>query len=206
VLGEALAELHQVTWPHPGEYSLAEETIVPLNVSYDQWLARRIHTNLAAAQRHSDRTTTADISWVEELIERGRQAINSAFTPCAVHHDYGANNTLAELLDGQWRITGVVDLMMMSIGDGEDDLPRQVAVYVSNGRPDLAAIYISTYLDRRPPRPGFAERAAVYMLDDRVDVWEYGQRHPDSTASWFDHSLTLRQWCEPYLEAISRLQ
>jgi hygromycin-B 7''-O-kinase len=51
------------------------------------------------------------------------------------------------------------------------------------------------YLHQKPPRPGFAERFAVYMLLDHLIIWDFAQReHMD----WWDQRLSLQEWAEPY--------
>lgn len=55
----------------------------------------------------------------------------------------------------------------------------------------LAEAFVQAYLQRRPPRPGFEQRFALSLLDDRLILWAYLLRHGprDWPASW-----TLREW------------
>jgi hypothetical protein len=55
------------------------------------------------------------------------------------------------------------------------DLSRQTAFYLEED-PDLACMFLRTYLGLLPVRPGLQERFPVYMLLDRLVVWEYAQR------------------------------
>jgi hypothetical protein len=66
--------------------------------------------------------------------------------------------------------------MTCAFGDGEQDLPRLTA---SLAFPDLEAArsFIAAYRDRRPFRPGFVQRFRLYMLMDRMVLWEYGRRN-----------------------------
>lgn len=63
-------------------------------------------------------------------------------------------------------------------------------------------MYLKTYLGRCPPRPGFAERFAVYMLLDRAIIWEYVQR---VRPQWWQHHGSLRSWAQRYTSALSSL-
>ncbi len=83
-------------------------------------------------------------------------------------------------------------------GDGEVDLSRQTAQYMREN-PGLAQAYVRRYLELRPVRRGFGERFVVYLLWDRLVIWEYFQR-PERETPW-KRGLTLRAWLEPILEA-----
>jgi hygromycin-B 7''-O-kinase len=107
--------------------------------------------------------------------------------------DYKEGNAVAERKDGTWRISGVFDLIEAYFGDGEADLSRSVAVYAERDV-ELARAFVQAYVRGRPLRPGFAERFLVYMLLDRLIVWQFGQRH----GVWWDEHLTLHEWASPY--------
>jgi hypothetical protein len=148
---------------------------------------------LAAGRAASPATTDHDVAWVEELLDRARDALNVPFRAAYVHLDYTEANVLAEQATGAWRVSGVVDLMTSEASDGEMDLARAVAYYAPRGRGLLDA-FLGSYFARRPPRPGFETRFGVYTLLERLLIWEYGQRH----GIWFDAGTTLREWAEPY--------
>jgi len=59
-MGYALAAVQELAWPHPGEYALGADAVVPLGVPYGEWVAARVRANLAEARRLFDRTTAAD--------------------------------------------------------------------------------------------------------------------------------------------------
>jgi fructosamine-3-kinase len=164
-----------------------------LGVKYTEWLVSRIRYCLQLAIPLSDRTTDADVEWVEEVIARGREAMDVPFQPCFVMQDYKEGNAAAECVEGTWRISGVFDYMEPYFGDGEVDLSRPVAVYV-NEDPELARAFVQAYVGHRPLRPGFTERFPVYMLLDRLIIWQFGQRH----GVWWDKYLTLREWAGQY--------
>jgi hygromycin-B 7''-O-kinase len=194
-MGENLALMHVLNWPHPGRYDLATDTIVPLEESWTEWLAAEARRWLALARRHSDRTTDADACWIEALLRSSSDSLDEPFEPRFVMHDYGEHNVTFEQTDELWRVSGVFDLMEAFFGDSEMDLSRQTAFYLEED-PDLAHMFLRTYLGLLPARPGFQERFPVYMLLDRLVVWEYAQRPQQEP--WWEPELTLREWAEPY--------
>jgi hygromycin-B 7''-O-kinase len=193
-MGETLADLHQLTWATAGEYDLATDTIRPFDVDYAGWVIRLIRECIEAAIPLSDRTTDADVAWVETVIARSRAALDVPFRPCFVNMDYKEGNVVVERVDGGWRVSGVFDYMSAHFGDGELDLARCVAVY-SEADAELAREFVRSYARRRPFRPGFDERFPVYVLVERLLCWQFGQRH----GVWWEPSLTLREWVEPYV-------
>jgi aminoglycoside phosphotransferase (APT) family kinase protein len=117
------------------------------------------------------------------------------FTAVPVHGDYAYNNALAQQGEGGWRCSGVVDLMNMSMGDGETDLSLLSRMYVVDGRPDCARAFLTAYLERHRPRALFLPRFTLNVLIYILIGWEYGQRHPE--LGWFELTETLRSWAEP---------
>ncbi|HEX2742740.1 MAG TPA: aminoglycoside phosphotransferase family protein [Rubrobacter sp.] len=194
-MGENLALLHALSWPCPGQYDLATDTIAPLEESWNEWVAAEARRWLTLARRRSDVTTDADAGWVEDLLRSSHDALGEPFEPRFVMHDYGEHNVTFEQTDGLWHVSGVFDLMEAFFGDREMDLSRQTAIYLE-GDPALARTFLRTYLELLPARPGFQERFPAYMLLDRLVVWEYAQR-PQHEPQW-DRGLTLREWAEPY--------
>jgi hygromycin-B 7''-O-kinase len=199
-MGNTLAHAHLLTWPYAGEYDLATDTIQPLRVDHTEWVISRMRNDLQVAIPLSDRTTDADVAWVERVIDEGREALDTAFVPCLVMQDYKEGNSVAQYREGSWQITGVFDLMEPYFGDGEADLPRQASVYADEDL-ELAREFVASYGEGmrrqdRPIRPGSADRFRIYMLLDRLIIWQFAQRH----GVWWDPSLTLRQWAEPYVE------
>lgn len=197
-MGETLALLQELTWPCAGEYDLESDTIQPLEVDYSEWVISRIHHYLQLAMLPSDRTTDADVKWVEMMISLGRKALDVPFQPCFVMQDYKEGNVVAERTDGMWRISGVFDYMEPYFGDGEQDLSRSVAWYADEDL-ELARAFVQAYVHEtckrhKALRPGFAKRFSVYMLLDRLIIWQFAQRH----GVWWDDRLTLREWASQY--------
>jgi aminoglycoside phosphotransferase (APT) family kinase protein len=198
-MGTTLAHIHSLTWPYAGEYDLPMDTIQPLELDHADWVISRMRHDLQLAIPLSDRTTDADVEWVERVIEEGRKALAIPFVPCCVMQDFKEGNAVAECKDGVWQISGVFDLMESYFGDGEADLPRQVSVYADEDL-ELARNFVRAYREQmlgldRPLRPGFAERFRIYMLLDRLIIWQFAQRH----GVWWDPNLTLLEWAGPYV-------
>ena len=194
-MGENLALMHALIWPRPGHYDLVTDTIAPLEESWTEWVVAEARRWLALARRHSYRTTDADAEWVETLLRSSHDALGEPFESRFVMHDYGEHNVTFEQTNGLWRVSGVFDLMEAFFGDREMDLSRQTAFYLEED-PELARMFLRTYLKLLPARPGFPERFPAYMLLDRLVVWEYAQRPQHEP--WWDLGQTLREWAEPY--------
>jgi aminoglycoside phosphotransferase (APT) family kinase protein len=193
--------VHALTWDLPGQYDLTADTISPYQEAWADWVTAKVRT-LLARSRHSDRTTDSDIEWVNDLLAASRNALGEAFQPGVVLRDYGEHNVSVSRSPDGWQVSGVFDLMEASFGDREMDLSRQVALYLDEDV-ELARTFLRQYLDLRPPRPGFTERFPVFMLRDRLIVWEYCQR--PGTGSLLDPGLTLRKWAEPYVTSFQQL-
>jgi hygromycin-B 7''-O-kinase len=194
-LGAMLAEIHRVELPYPGEYDLASDDLVPLDVPYSDLLVGQTREWVTRACRHSDRTTDSDVAWVDSIINQARDALQVPFAPVPLHGDYAYNNALARRTKSGWQCSGVVDLMNMSVGDGEGDLALLTRMYVVDGQPDCARAFLTAYLERHRPRRLFLPRFTLNVLIYILIGWEYGQRHPE--LGWFDPDDTLRSWAEP---------
>jgi hygromycin-B 7''-O-kinase len=192
-LGETLAELHRLTWPYVGDYDLARDDIKPLEQGYADYQVAHVRGALASCIRATARTTAADAEWVEQVIAQGQDALHEPFVPCCVHGDYQESNVLVEESDGQWRVSGVFDLYP-GFGDPESDLSRPLASYLGE-RPALAQEFFRAYSQLRPLRAGWRERFPLYMLCERLAMWEWAQREK---RIWWDERLTLREWAEPF--------
>jgi hygromycin-B 7''-O-kinase len=194
-LGENLRRMQCLTWTVAGEYAPESGAVRPFDTAYGSWIAARIHRNLALARGYSARTTASDAAWVESLIVAAEPTFDEPYQPRYVMEDYKEANVVVQKVGGTWRVSGIFDLMSSHFGDGEADLSRQVAAYLDED-PARAETFIHAYTQRWPLRPGYAERLQLYMLDDRLSIWEYFQR-PAHAASWREAG-TLRDWAERY--------
>jgi aminoglycoside phosphotransferase (APT) family kinase protein len=203
-LGQNLAELHASTWPFAGDFDLATNTIQPFSQGFAQWIVADIRRWLDKACSNGTATTADDVVWTERVISAAEAALAVEFQPCFVMNDYNPGNVLVTRVHGTWQVTGLFDLMEYYFGDGEADLMRLIATYLDGDQHGerLAQAFVTAYLDRRPARWGFAERYTLYMVRDRLIVWEYGTR-PDH--HWFPEGQSFRDYAERYTASYSNL-
>jgi aminoglycoside phosphotransferase (APT) family kinase protein len=201
-LGENLALMQALTWPFAGGYDLATDTVQPYPGTHRERLLAAIDFRLARAQQHSDRTTPVDVAWAHEIVASAGSALDEPFQPCFVLMDYKEQNATAERHGAAWRISGVFDLMEGHFDNGEIDLCCQIALYLEHD-PTLAAEFVRAYLTQQPARPGLAARLPVYMLRERLAIWEWSHR-PGHVPHW-DPRLTMQEWVEPFVAAAARL-
>jgi len=194
-MGETLAHMHELTWDHVGEYDAEKNAIKPLNISFSKWIYKQVKGELESARKVNDRVTDSDVKWIEGLLARASNAFRVQFTPTYVHHDYREGNSVADKIDGKWRVTGVFDLMEGYFGDGEEDMSRYLADHIVE-EPEVAEEFVRSYNKVRTLRSGFEERFPIFMLKDRIGIWGYGQEH-----DWFKPSVKFREWLEPTLKA-----
>lgn len=194
-----LAAVHAVTLPAAGLYHLESDGIRAHDERYGSYVANTVRTLLEACLHASAATTRADVTWVEAVIERALPAFDEPFTPSVVHHDFHDGNVLVDDSSGAWRLSGIIDWMTAEAGDPEADLARYLSHHAQHG-PATGATFLATYQALRPPRAGFAQRFPVFMLWERLLIWEYGQR-----SGWFPDGLTLRTWAEPFTQMLGRL-
>jgi len=198
-MGRNLAQLHALTWPFAGEYDLTSDTIQPFGEGYPQWLIADVRRWLALARGHGTATTAADVIWAERVMRDAQSALAVGFQPCFLMNDYNPGNVLVDRVQGEWRVTGLFDLMEYYFGDGKADMIRLMASYLDGSQHpnmQLAHAFGTAYLESRPARPGFAERYALFMLRDRLITWEYGTR---PRHDWFPEGRSFRDYTERYI-------
>jgi aminoglycoside phosphotransferase (APT) family kinase protein len=196
-LGEMLARIHAITSPSFGSYDHEHDTIAAIETPFADWAIARLRRWLDMSRAASRATTDADVAWVDSVVTDSRHAVEVPVAPAFVHSDYKENNLVAARADdGSWRVTGVFDVGDAYFGDPEEDFSRVLSVHV---RADMrrAHAFLDAYRSPRDLRPGYRERYRMYMLTDRLIIWEYGQRN----GIWFRPGMTLREWAEPFLDA-----
>ena len=188
-MGQSLARLHALNWPQCGEYEFETQTIKAIETGFAEWCSFRIQHWLDRCRAASGATTDADVAWVKKLLAEASEALNVSFQPAFVHQDYKEGNVVAQRTAEGFQVTGLFDVGGGYFGDGEEDLARSVASYA---REDvaLARRFLEGYQTDRPLRRGFKERFPVYMLADRLIIWEYGQRNN----VWFEEGLSFQDW------------
>ncbi len=194
-MGAYLGRMHEATWDTPGVYDYDRCEIAPLSAPFVDWFPSETRRWLAMCRDASSETTDADVEWIEGVIDRGRDALAVPFTPALVHTDYKEGNVVAERADAGWKVGGIFDSAEAYAGDGEYDLARSACTYGMEGRALLAA-FVGGYAAKRPPRRGFEERFALYLLHDRLIIWEYGQRNN----VWFQAGTSFNEWAQPFVD------
>jgi hygromycin-B 7''-O-kinase len=220
-MGRNLAAMHQVAWPVCARFDPDRNEVraVPLQdhaawpfhgvyhdldgaaPAHDEIIAARIRFQLNRALATNDCTTQADADWVEQVIANAMPALGEPLAPCFVMEDYKEGNAVLRRAGEGWEVSGVFDFMGCYFGDGEADLSRTMCEYFDEA-PELAALFARTYLDSRPPRPGFAERFPVYMLLDRIIIWAYVAQHEPAAARELGG---FRRWAERYTTMAQKL-
>jgi|SRR3989339_384881 len=191
-LGENLAEMQKLTWDFSGKYDLETNTIKPLEKPWDQWVIDFIRDLTNKALTYGNKTTKEDELWIEKVIDQGRESLKTPLTPTFVMHDYQISNMVVDKVEGRWRVAGLFDLMENYFGDGESDLSRVFVAY-SEENEDLAYAFLNSYFSKTRVRPGFEKRWPVYMVLDRIVIWEWAQRNEKC---WWNPEFTFKQWIE----------
>jgi aminoglycoside phosphotransferase (APT) family kinase protein len=218
-MGETLAAMHQVTSNICGRYDMTSRSIKPFDRAYElaypfpprpEDLARSrtisnrervlgvIRRLLDKSRIVNDQTTDADANWVEEVIASNQHAMRDDFRPSIVMEDFKEGNVVFEQRGASWRVGGLFDLMGAHFGDPEADLSRTSASYFDEN-PELAREFVLTYLSTHPASPGFGSRFQIFMLLDRMIVWEFVQRHEGGVAL---KDTTLRAWAGRYVDLL----
>ena len=196
-LATMLIEIQTLTWDQSGRYDIATQQIEPLQLDYRSWIVQRIRELVAQAQGHNANTTSADVAWVENIIERTAQSCLTPYQPCLVLEDYKEPNVVVLQEQAQWRVSGVFDFMTAHVGDGEADLARQTGTYLRES-PGLADEFVQFYLDHKAVQPGFSNRQQLYMLYDSLLIWAFWQIHAGGLPE--DKTLSLQQWAGPFVD------
>ena len=218
-MGETLAALHEVRSEIAGRYDIASRSIKPFDLAHElaypfpprpAELARSrtisnrervvgvIRRLLASSRAVNDHTTEADANWVEEIIASHEHAMSNDFRPAFVMEDFKEGNVVFARRGGSWPVSGVFDLAGAHFGDSEADLSRTAAWYFDEGR-ELAREFVLTYLSKHPAREGFGARFRIFMMLDRMIIWEFVQRHEGGVPF---KGATLRAWVGRYVDLL----
>lgn len=193
-LADALAELHRLKFDVVGEYdpttgSLAAER------DFANWFDRSLDIWLDRVEETEGALTDTDHELIDRLRVDAHDALRIPFEPAFVHYDFKLGNVSTVVEDGACRVAGVFDFMTAAAGDGEQDLSRIVCELGRLGS-DVVATFLERYHERHPLRRGCTARFNVYMLMDRLILWEYGRRND----LWFDADSTFSDFLRPSLE------
>lgn len=198
--GETLAALQALTWAAAGDFDLATGDIVPFEGGHIGHLVREVRKLVADADG-SGSLTPEDHAWIEGVLHQAALVRDSG-PAVYLHNDFSLNNVLAQRRDGAWAITGVVDLMTSTFGGGEADLCRQAANYLDQD-PALASALIGAYRGAGGGGPDAQSRAPLYVVYERLLLWEYFTRPPER-AGW-TAGKTFSGWARRNVERLTAL-
>ncbi len=197
-LAKTLAEAQTLTSQCAGQYDVDTNGIKPFDQHYRAWIVERVREKAAAAQSYNDHTTPSDVDWIERIIAQAMPVLHLAYQPCVVLADFGEHNLVVTHAGGEWRVSGVFDLMTAHFGDGQADLSLPVTDYLGENE-RLADAFVAEYLRLKPRPPGFVEHQRLYMLDLKLSFWRYWQRNAGSIPGQKE-SMTFEHWARPSVD------
>jgi aminoglycoside phosphotransferase (APT) family kinase protein len=203
-LGENLRQIQQAQWPFSGLYDLKTQTIQPFTHGFEEWLVGELRQLLRQSLSYHNGATQADEVWVESIIQNAEDALKVPFTPVLVMHDYREANLTVSKQENLWKVSGVFDLMEALVGDGELDLVRQLATYMDENELTRAKAFLDGYQKHVSMRPQANKRLALYLVYDRMIVWEYFHR-PDNVSQWMYEEQSVEDWISPYISKLETL-
>ena len=161
--------------------------------AYAEWVIDR--TGAGSDFENFPDITSGDIKFINETVEKYKDALLVPFEPCFLMGDLKEDNVLFSNNNGEWKVSAVFDFAMSNFGDGERDLSRLYAMYVDEDV-DLAREFINTYIKLKPPREGFFERLKIYSLEERKGIWYWAK---NAGIWWGDKDITLAEWLGKFL-------
>jgi aminoglycoside phosphotransferase (APT) family kinase protein len=112
-----------------------------------------------------------------------------------VHHDFKEGNIHVNRGAGGWELSGIFDWMTAALGDAEQDLSRMASSLGIAGSNAVRA-FLDAYQGRRPLREGARDRFRLYMLLDRLWIWEYARRNQ----VWFPKEARFRRFARTSID------
>jgi hygromycin-B 7''-O-kinase len=203
-MGENLRRIQQVQWPFAGQYDLNTKSIEPFREGFEAWLINELRQIVQRSVSHHTGFTESDEAWVEGIIQNAAASLRVPYTPVLVMHDYKESNLTVSKQEDDWKVSGVFDLMEALIGDGELDLVRQLATYVEAKVLHCAKTFLDGYQKHESVRPYAEKRLALYMVYDRMVVWEYFHR-PNNISQWPYEKQSFQEWISPYISSLEML-
>lgn len=199
LLADTLLQLHRWKVEQPGEFDPITGFVRPFRDSYTTWLFDTVTYWLNDARRYSD-ITAADLAWVNRLLKESKEAFDDLKFPCFVMGDFKPGNLLLQPSAGSWGVSGLFDFTTSYFGDGIADLPKMTAVYLENGKEDLARQFLQRYKAglQQCDQDVFEKRFKVHMLYQRILFW--GCAQATNTVTW-DTQLSFSAWASPFIEA-----
>ncbi len=198
--GRLLAEVHRLRHPVAGRYDPGADAVVPVPGGYLQRTVEQIEGTADRARRNGAHGEQEQRWLDDQVTELARPPGPPVLA--AVMEDFNRNNMVATLDSDTVTVTGLFDLMTFHFGDPLADLPRQFAMYWEepSGRSDLADQFVAAYLGAAGLvlDESAVRRARLYLIAERLLVWEYFHRPGQAAGPW-EPGANLIRWLAPYL-------
>ncbi|HXC55329.1 MAG TPA: aminoglycoside phosphotransferase family protein [Rhizomicrobium sp.] len=198
-LGAMLAQMQALTSPFAGDFDID-------TIALAEFPGGNTRHVLAQTRGHAGETeangalTAGDRDWIEAV---GQTALAAGERPNTfVHCDYKLNNLSVAQDAADWRVSGLFDLHEAQFGDGALDIVRQACSYLDS-EPELAPVFVRSYLERVPADPRLKDLMPLYILNDRMKIWGYFTR-PGARAAWSE-GKTFREWAARYVDGVVAL-
>jgi aminoglycoside phosphotransferase (APT) family kinase protein len=199
-MGAALAELHSLRAPAPGDYDPDLDAIVPER-SLSHYGLRVLADLRARAAAPPSVLDAEDHAFIDSVVRDTANALEVPVEPACIHLDYHWNNLNVERGADGWRVSGIFDLMTCEFGDPEMDLSRPVGTFAFEDQ-RLVAPFLEGYTRVTPLRAGARDRFRFFMLIDRLIIWGFVSRQQPGV---FRPSDRFRTWAPFYLDFSTRV-
>ncbi|MCC6920435.1 MAG: aminoglycoside phosphotransferase family protein [Alphaproteobacteria bacterium] len=186
-LGAMLAQMQMLTSPFAGDFGTESIALEPYPGGAVAWIAQEARRLVRSC---GERLTADEAQWVEAAIAEAGAGAGSSY----VHCDYKFGNLTLLKEGGAWRVSGLFDFHEARFSDGALDLVRSACSYLDT-EGELAAVFRAAY-----GRPLDAGRMRLYVLNDRLKIWDYFTR-PGVQAPWLT-ARHFRPWAERYVEGV----
>ncbi|HEX6972180.1 MAG TPA: aminoglycoside phosphotransferase family protein [Limnochordia bacterium] len=200
-LGRAVAQLHEIRFPHIGEWRADPDDIVSPGISAPEWLIRRVadlRQRIAETSSPLDHTSAA---LIDHLVADAASAIGD-FAPTYVHGDLGIGNLAAERTSHGLAFTGVFDLGGGFAGDPDEDLATPIWWPLYWRNPLASRAFLDSYRTHRPARPRQSARLRGYAAVSMLANWEMGRRQG---FDWYGGSVRFCDWASPLLDQVDAI-
>jgi aminoglycoside phosphotransferase (APT) family kinase protein len=197
-LGDALARQQKLAWSFAGDVDPNTLELAAFPGGYLAHVARRT-LRFAENSRINGTLSPDDDAWIEHIVDTALR--HSSEEPSVyVHGDFKLGNLSVMECQGTWHTSGVFDLHTSHFGDGGADLCRVMCGYFDTDE-SLPGVFLDAYRRRKPLSETLLARMPLYLVSERVPIWEYFTRS-DVDASWLK-GKSFRAWVEPYIDRIT---
>lgn len=199
-MGDMLSRFHASTSHQCGRYDTDTREMCPFEDGYVGRVVERVRENIVLIETNGA-LDEDDGRWLDSLLDSAASLPEpDGYT--VVHEDFNRNNLTFDIGDNEVTIEGVFDLMTCHAGDGFADLARQFCMFLDEaGGDELARAYVQAYLaECGSLSPTDVQRSLLYLVDERLLIWEYCHRPGHSCRDW-GVTGNLRPWLGRYREA-----